>query len=103
MAFTSFAQEDEFWGTTESGGTGNAGVIFSMNNDGTNYKVRHNFFVDKIGNAPIYAPCLYNDSYYGTTEHGGRYASGVLYGYNKTTKVYTLLIAAIGKAYSDEA
>lgn len=91
IAFIVTAQQDEFWGTTQLGGTGNAGVIFSMNNDGTGYKVRHNFYVDKIGSAPIYAPCLYNDTYYGITEQGGRYASGVLYSYNKTSKVYTLL------------
>ena len=27
------AQQDEFWGTTQLGGTGNAGVIFSMNTE----------------------------------------------------------------------
>ncbi len=85
------AQIDEFWGTTAYGGTGNAGVIFSMKSDGTGYQARHNFFVDKPGNGPLFAPAILNDTYYGVTEMGGRHDFGVLYSFNKTTKVYTLL------------
>ena len=88
---SAFCQQDEFWGTTSAGGNGDAGVIFSLKTDGTGYAVRHNFLVDKPGINPIYAPLLLNNIYYGVTESGGRYAGGVLYSYNKTTQVYTVL------------
>ncbi len=87
----SFAQQDEFWGTTAFGGSGDAGVIFSMKTDGTGYTVRHNFQVDKPGIGPLYAPALFNDTYYGVTEFGGKYGEGILYAYEKTTQVYTVL------------
>ena len=91
LTFANGFAQDEFWGTTRQGGDGWGGVIFNIKADGTGYNVKYTFPVTNAGAAPKYAPLLYNNSYYGCTEFGGTFNAGVLYAYNKTTQVYTVL------------
>jgi uncharacterized repeat protein (TIGR03803 family) len=70
-----------FYGTTYGGGvTNNAGVIFRIFADGSDYQVLHSFTgLDTDGRHPCGQLVARNDVLYGTTERGGIHDYGTLF------------------------
>jgi uncharacterized repeat protein (TIGR03803 family) len=73
------------YGMTEKGGLFNKGVLFSMNTDGTGFKVlfsfggdNHQKKSDKYGTEPHGTPTLVGHHLYGMTRKGGEKADGTL-------------------------
>lgn len=71
--------DGRLYGMTIYGGTTNLGTIWSMNTDGSDYKIQHTFtgYPDDGAN-PQFGFIL--GSLYGTTRLGGEYDSGTLFG-----------------------
>ncbi len=67
---------DVLYGTTDSGGSGGYGVVFSVHSDGTNFLLLHEFTwgVDAI--SPQGAVTLLGDTLYGATQFGQSYEPG---------------------------
>jgi uncharacterized repeat protein (TIGR03803 family) len=69
------------YGSTEIGGSANKGVIFSVNTDGSDFKVLHRFSgADGVG--PVQGKLVAGPggALYGITVTGGSYNHGVLFG-----------------------
>src|SRR5438105_5904763 len=68
------------YGTTTSGGSGNAGTVFKLNKDGSAYSVLHHFGGGDDG-ANLQAAILAasDGKLYGATRQGGLYGSGTLF------------------------
>ncbi len=83
----------QLWGTTVYGGAANAGVLFRMNADGTGYTLMNEFVTDPGGDGAFYnGTMLASDgNVYGTLSSGGLHNAGVLYRYNPTSEVYSVL------------
>ncbi len=65
------------YGTTSGGGTGGSGIVFSIDSNGSNYTILHNFCdgsVTNDGNYPLASLTLVGDTLYGTTVYGGSYS-----------------------------
>jgi uncharacterized repeat protein (TIGR03803 family) len=71
-------------GTTENGGVGNAGTLFSMTTMGDENAFFS--FDSGVGTNPVSAPNLRGNSIYGTTTIGGSGSDGVLFFTNLITK-----------------
>jgi uncharacterized repeat protein (TIGR03803 family) len=67
------------YGTTASGGTGNAGTVFEINPDGTNYRVIYSFQGGTDGAFPYSGLTALNGTLYGTTDQGGTYNKGTVF------------------------
>ncbi len=71
-----------FYGTTNRGGTANAGTVYKIAVDGA-YTVLHEFTGKSDGGNPGSAPIIDPaGSLYGTTTGGGKYSKGVVYTIN---------------------
>ncbi len=71
------------YGATLLGGTANQGVIFSINTDGTGFKVLHSFLGGKKDGAqPHSNPMPDGPVLYGLTSHGGTKNEGTIYEIN---------------------
>ena len=73
------------YGSTSYGGPSNDGLIFSVNTDGSNFKVLHQFHgADGIG--PVKGPMIAGPGklLYGVTTLGGAYGKGVLFALQPT-------------------
>ena len=86
--------DGNFYGTTGSGGAANGGVAYQFTASGK-YKVLHNFCDGGNGPCPdgSYLPTIVqgaNGNFYGITEAGGRYDSGVVFELTPAGK-YTVL------------
>jgi uncharacterized repeat protein (TIGR03803 family) len=71
------------YGSTELGGDANQGLNFSVDTDGSNFKVLHRFSgTDGIG--PVQGKFVAGPggALYGVTLHGGSYGHGVLFGFS---------------------
>ena len=79
----------ELWGMTRYGGN-TQGVIFKTDNDGSNFSLEQSFenFERKSRGTLIKAS---NGKFYGMSEFGGNYDMGVLFEYNYSTNVITVL------------
>jgi uncharacterized repeat protein (TIGR03803 family) len=77
IAFTVQAQTDTIWGVNNSGGQYYFGTLFSMNSDGSNVKIAHNF--GGVGDGT------------GLTTTGGSHGDGTIFSYNPATSTYSLL------------
>lgn len=76
--------DGKIYGNTSSGGADFVGVLFSMNKDGSDYEVIHEFSPTK-GRSPYYGNQLLEGSdnvIYGTTFRGGNKENGVVYKIN---------------------
>jgi uncharacterized repeat protein (TIGR03803 family) len=85
------ASNGNLYGMTEEGGTNGLGVIFSYNPSTTTYSVLENFGGT---NGSFPAGSLVqasNGNLYGMTEEGGIYGLGVIFSYNPSTTVYSVL------------
>jgi uncharacterized repeat protein (TIGR03803 family) len=88
---------DWCYGTSWFGGTLNAGTIYRVKPDGTNFSVVGNFEVAN-GLQPSQAPAISPDgtTLYGTTSQGGDAGSGVVYQADTTTGAITVLDSFTG-------
>jgi uncharacterized repeat protein (TIGR03803 family) len=77
-----------FYGTTEEGGTGGAGVVFTVRSDGTGFTNLHNFAASSLagsnrinidGAGPRSVLLLSSNILYGTTSAGGASGSGTVF------------------------
>ncbi len=66
------------YGTTLAGGSGNNGVVFRVNVDGSDYAVLKSFY-GSDGSAPVGDLVLAGDTLYGATMGGGGSGGGVLF------------------------
>jgi uncharacterized repeat protein (TIGR03803 family) len=79
----------QFWGISQYGGSGNAGVIFSTKGDGLQLQNRYNIPLFNPGGGAQYTEMIaWNNKLYGMTSQGGS-NSGVLFEYDPATNVYT--------------
>lgn len=89
----------KLYGTTVSGGRyNNGGIAFSLDYNGSNYTVLHNFGTNGDGNSPqsdiVQGPdgALYGTTYYG----GGNTASGTVFVMNADGSNYALVMSFFG-------
>jgi uncharacterized repeat protein (TIGR03803 family) len=82
-----------FYGTTASGGLGDAGTIFKVNANGSGYQIVYNFGLGPIdGVAPESALIQGQDGMlYGTTSEGGYGNGGMVFKVNPDGSGFTLL------------
>src|SRR5262249_48924423 len=59
------------YGVTGHGGSNDSGIVYSVNSDGKNFTVMHDFSSDTNGGAPEGGLLLSGDTLYGTTALGG--------------------------------
>ena len=65
---------------TGAGGSGDGGVIFELDTDGSNYRLVHEFERGGIGGSAIFSgPTLVGESLFGTTAFGGDNGRGIIY------------------------
>jgi len=85
---TTYAQF-KVYGVTAGGGPGNAGVLFSVYTDGTNFQLLHGFTGGSDGANPSAAVTMGSDTrLYGVTGAGGANNVGTLFSYDTVTQVY---------------
>ncbi|MEM6735557.1 MAG: choice-of-anchor tandem repeat GloVer-containing protein, partial [Bacteroidota bacterium] len=76
--------DNKLWGTTHEGGENGSGVIFSINPDGTDYKV-HYHFTGADGANPQGALIVdSNGLLWGMTENGGEDDHGVIFTFDRS-------------------
>jgi uncharacterized repeat protein (TIGR03803 family) len=75
------ASDGMLYGTTESGGTNNSGVLFQINTAGTVYNIVHTFNPYTEGESPQAGLLQGREDglLYGTTSTGGRYYGGTVF------------------------
>ncbi|MFY0675316.1 MAG: T9SS type A sorting domain-containing protein [Bacteroidia bacterium] len=78
-----FAQNTNLWGVSYRGGENNRGTIYSINPDGTGFKIRHDFECVNDGANPENALTASGGKYlYGCSNSGGIYELGTLFKYD---------------------
>ena len=84
------------YGTTTLGGShGPNGTVFSINTNGTNYTILHNF-AGTDGCHPIAALTSVGSTLYGTTESGGLSNKGTVFAINTSSTNYTTILYNFG-------
>jgi uncharacterized repeat protein (TIGR03803 family) len=72
----------DLYGMTSGGGPYDAGIIFKISNDGSDYKVLHNFQGDASGGAFPFGSLIHsNNILSGMTGHGGALDFGTIFSY----------------------
>ncbi len=85
------------FGTTEDGGSDGDGTIFSINTDGTGYKVLYSFTgTGGVGANPTAALTLVGSTLFGTTEYGGTGGDGTIFAINTDGTGYNTLYSFTG-------
>lgn len=84
------------WGMTSEGGSENGlglgGVIFKTNADASSYmSVQKVFMFDYPGERPQSMVMAPNGKFYGTTNNGGKYLSGLIFEYDPATGAYFIV------------
>ncbi len=72
------------YGMTLGGGTAQAGTVFKINTDGSNYTILHSFLDGTVANdgaGPYGSLILSNSTLYGMTEAGGVAGQGTVFKY----------------------
>lgn len=83
---------DTLFGMTQFGGASNNGVIFSLNEDGTNFQILHSFGSStNDGTNPYGSLQLSNGFLYGTTRKGGVNDEGTVFRINTSGTVYEII------------
>lgn len=82
---------DVFYGTTRSGGTSNAGTVFSITTNGTQAATLHNFGGSPDGAWPEAGLVLNNGVLYGTTYSGGSAGYGTVFAITTNGTGYSIL------------
>jgi len=77
------ASSGALWGTTENGGTNSSGIVFALNQDGSDYTIMHEFGpYNTTGDGFLPQAGLMEGSdgaIYGTTQDGGTYGYGTIF------------------------
>jgi uncharacterized repeat protein (TIGR03803 family) len=93
VQWTSADAQSRIYGTTSQGGTNGAGVLYSMNTDGSNYQLLHSFQSSPDGAQPtgklIPGP---GTSLYGMTPLGGAGGYGTIFSWDTSAMTYQKLI-----------
>ncbi len=84
------AQNTELWGTTSNGGINDGGTIFSVDANGNNLSIRHNFSNNQHGEYPSFSELCEADNgkFYGLVPGGGILEEGVLFEYDPVNHTY---------------
>lgn len=80
----------QLYGTTLEGGTTNAGVIFTIGQDGTGYNALTSL-AEPTGDEPHSCFVVVNNILYGMTASGGDYGGGVIFSFDPSTSTYQKL------------
>ncbi len=81
--------QTQLWGTTQAGGTGDNGLLYTISN-GYTYAVAHEFTGAADGKQPTGSLCYANNGFiYGTTYNGGTTNNGVCFKINPSTLTFT--------------
>lgn len=84
------AVDATLYGTTNSGGTNDMGVLYQYNSATESYVVLHNFDGENSGADPYSNVIMAsNGKLYGTTLNGGSYNYGTLFEYDLVTNTFT--------------
>jgi len=88
------ASDGRLYGTTTAGGSANLGTVYGLNADGTGYAVIKQFAGGTgDGSIPYYGSVVeLGGVLYGTTETGGSYDSGTVFGLNKDGTGFSVLV-----------
>ncbi|HMQ69333.1 MAG TPA: hypothetical protein PKA90_09985 [Ignavibacteria bacterium] len=89
--------DNYLYGMTYSGGKKDKGIIFGINEDGSDFKILHSFD-DEIGNvndghSPYGSLCYSNGFLYGTTRKGGAMDEGTVFRITPSGKYYEILFS----------
>lgn len=76
------ASGNTLYGTTYAGGNSGAGTVFSVQENGSGFTTLYNFTGGGDGNAPAAGLVMSGNMLYGTTELGGAYGYGAVFGVN---------------------
>jgi uncharacterized repeat protein (TIGR03803 family) len=79
------------YGTTAYGGPNGHGTVFSMNTNGTGFKVIYNFTGSGMAIVPLGPLAISCNKLYGTSEFGGTYNYGTVFSLNTDGAPFTLL------------
>ena len=79
------------FGTASLGGSDSQGTVFSINSDGTDFTVLHNFSGGADGGFPAAGLISSGSTLYGTTVNGGSKDQGAVFALNTNTSVLTVL------------
>lgn len=80
------------YGTTATGGDNDAGTIFKINGDGTEFKTVYSFKSSE-GNTPLATLCKApNGKLYGAASGGGIYSQGTLFSFDPSTNTVKKII-----------
>lgn len=80
IAFTAKAQFTEFWGTTYLGGEFDAGYVFKMDTDGSDFQIIHELDGESGGKYMGSGMTLGSDGMlYGVVNQGGEFGNGFIY------------------------
>jgi uncharacterized repeat protein (TIGR03803 family) len=81
------------YGTTYGGGTGGYGTVFKLNPDGSGYAILHSFSTNASDGQLLNGRLVQanNGILYGTTQQGGSYGQGTIFGVNTTGTAYRVV------------
>lgn len=85
-----FSQNISFWGTSETGGEYYGGSVYSINEKGENFKIKHSFET-VVGEWPNGVLCKKNASTYYGIASGGLHRGGVIFQFDPLSKNYKVL------------
>ncbi len=96
-SLTGARAQTALWSTTPTGGASGAGVIYTINPDGSNPQVRYNFLSDGIdGSSPLAGLTQDGGRLYGLTSAGGTSGNGTLYAIDTLSGAYKKLVDLTG-------
>jgi uncharacterized repeat protein (TIGR03803 family) len=70
------------YGTTVVGGTKNAGTVFAINTNSSNFRILHSFIYASDGEEPEGGLILAGNTLYGTASYGGTHSVGTVFAIN---------------------
>lgn len=79
------------FGTTQRGGSFGKGTVFSVNTDGSDYTILHNFTGGSDGSIPPSGLASYSNTLFGTTLLGGTNGSGIVFSINTNGSNFMVL------------
>ncbi len=79
------------FGTTAAGGVYHQGTLFTLNADGSGYRLLHSFGLGLDGTRPSARLALDGGILYGTTAAGGPYSGGTLFRIDTAGNVYRII------------
>jgi uncharacterized repeat protein (TIGR03803 family) len=81
----------KLFGTASVAGSSGSGTVFSLNTDGSDMTVLHNFTGGSDGSSPAAGLVLSGNTLYGTTINGGNYDNGVVFAVTTGGTNFTVL------------